>query len=436
MQTLTIGIDGYNLALRRGTGVATYGFTLAETLTRAGHRIEGVFGIDTGGDPALREVLFFDMLSREPPRSPTRKQVRQASRRLLKDAVRPWLRIEAADVPLSGEVERGGFKDRLPQFDRLVSAPLLFDIAFRHFEIYGRFLRVRLAQPPQVMHWTYPLPVEIEKTRNIYTLHDLVPLRLPYTTLDAKRNYAAIVRRCVERAAHICTVSEASRQDIISLLGASPDRVTNTYQASSLPSDALSLSAEEDARMVEGILGLPPKGYFLFFGAIEPKKNLGRLIEAYLSIQTQTPLVIVAAGGWQSEDELRLLSSSRSTGVQKVIQLERLPRPLLLRLIRSARAVVFPSLYEGFGLPVLEAMQLGAPVLTSMTSSLPEVVGEAGILVDPYDVAAIAAGLRALDSDESLRRRLSAAGLEQAQRFSQSAYLNRLEAMYDRVAGE
>ena len=436
MKKIDIGIDGYNLALRHGTGVSSYGFALAQTLQEAGHRVAGVFGIDTGSDRDMREVLFFDKLAREHPKNKTRKQLRQDSRRLLRDAARPFLRLDAADVPLTDRVEKNIFAGSLPAFDRLTSVPHLFDVAFKHFELYKRFVRVRMQAPPPIMHWTYPVPVEIEGSRNIYTLHNLVPLRLPYTTLDSKRSYAAIVGQCVRRAAHICTVSEASRRDIIDQFRINSDHVTNTYQSSPLPSTALALSAEEDARMVQGILGLPPKGYFLFFGAIEPKKNLSRLIEAYLSIQTETPLVLVGSGGWQSEDQLRLLSVAGNRGAQRVVRLEFLPRSLLLRLIRGARAVTFPSLYEGFGLPILEAMQLATPVLTSATSSLPEVAGESALLVDPYDVTAIAAALKALDQDKALRDRLAAAGLRQAKTFSGAHYLDRLESMYAKVLAQ
>jgi glycosyltransferase involved in cell wall biosynthesis len=297
--------------------------------------------------------------------------------------------------------------------------------------------------PPDIMHWTYPLPIELVGSRNIYTLHDLVPLRLPYTTLDAKASYRALTKACTECGDHICTVSEASRRDIIAEFAIDPARVTNSYQASPLPAAALAHSPAEDAAMIEGIFGLPAQGYFLFFGAIEPKKNLGRLIEAYLALRTETPLVIVGARAWRSEEELRLLrededgdSAHRQTLAKRIIRLDYMPRPLLLRLIRGARALAFPSLYEGFGLPVLEAMQFGTPILTSNTSSLPEVAGEAAVLVDPYDPLAIAAGLRALDSDGALRARLSQAGPEQAARFSEERYRERLEAMYAQVMAQ
>ncbi|MDB5662057.1 MAG: glycosyl transferase, group 1 [Sphingomonas bacterium] len=433
MNQLRIGIDGYNLAMRHGTGVATYGMVLAQVLKHAGHRVEGVFGLDVGRDPALREVMFFDLLAREEPKNKTRAQVRREAARLFREAVPPIRRPRAYDVPLSDQVEKGAFSHRLPAFDRLVSSARLFEIAHAHFQYHGRFIRLRMDNPPPIMHWTYPVPVELEGSRNIYTMHDLVPLRLPYTTLDVKKSYFAVVRKCAERAAHICTVSEASRRDIISSLGVDPARVTNTYQASLMPPDVLHADAADDAAMVEGIFGLQQRGFFLFFGAIEPKKNVGRMIEAYLSTRTQTPLVIVGARAWQSEDELKLAGGGMG---QRIVRLDYLPRPLLLRLIRTARAVLFPSLYEGFGLPVLEAMQLGTPVLTSQTSALIEVAGDAAVMVDPYNVNSIAAGLEALDSDEQLRTRLQTSGLTQAALFSEARYRERLEQMYHRVLGQ
>ena len=435
MQQLRVGIDGYNLAMPNGTGIATYGLTLAGTLQRAGHRVEGVFGLDVGRDRALREIMFFDLLGREEPTTKPRGQVRRERWRLRRAALRPFLARQADEVPLSDRVEKSGYASRLPSFDRLVSSAHLFQIAFLHFRYYKRLLRLRMDNPPDIMHWTYPVPVELIGARNIYTLHDVVPLRLPYTTLDAKGSYHGIVQRCVERAAHVCTVSESSRADIISEFGIDPARITNTYQASPMATNLISADPADDAAMIEGIFGVPRQGYFLFFGAIEPKKNLGRLLEAYLSIQSETPLVIVGARAWQSESELRLLRNGAAnpyarSASERIIQLEYLPRALLLRLIRSAKAVLFPSLYEGFGLPALEAMQLGTPVLTSQTSALPEVAGEAALFVDPYDVASIAAGLKALDRDSDLRARLAALGVVQAAKFSEPRYRQRIEDMY------
>jgi len=266
-----------------------------------------------------------------------------------------------------------------------------------------------------------------------------VPLRLPYTTLDDKRRYLALIREITRRADHVVTVSECSRRDIIDLTGIAPDRVTSTHQSVAIPPRLLETPQEQVAREVEGALGAAYKGYFLFWGSIEPKKNIGRIIEAYLASGIETPLVIVGARAWRAEGELRLLDAlAQGRPVEgdvrrgRIIQLPYAPFPLLVSLIRGAKAALFPSLYEGFGLPVLEAMLLGTPVLCSDTASLPEVAGDAALAVDPYDTAAIGAGLRALDADADLRADLARRGLDQAANFSPERYRARLDALYRR----
>ncbi len=433
MTRLRIGIDGYNLVLPHGTGIATYGFMLAQTLKSMGHEVEGVFGLDVGRDPALREAQFYDRLVRPPP-------VRRAKRRIRRtiDTLGMMFGADALNVP-KGQVVTTAFDDRLPGFDRLFSSPHLFERAHAYFRLTGRITTLRMANPPDIMHWTYPVPVRVAGARNIYTIHDVVPLRLPFATLDEKQGYRTLVEACLRQADHVCTVSEASRRDILSHFAISPERVTNTYQISSMDQALLDEDPLEAARMVEGVFGLRHRGYFLFFGSIEPKKNLGRLIEAYLSLGTQTPLVIVAGRSWQSEAELRLLPREEEAGdpqyahlTDRVIRIEYLPRRLLMRLARGARAVTFPSLYEGFGLPAHEAMLLGAPVLSSTTGSIPEIAGDAALLADPYDVSAIAAALARLDGDAELRDELSARGPIQARAFSAENYRERLRVMYAR----
>jgi glycosyltransferase involved in cell wall biosynthesis len=290
------------------------------------------------------------------------------------------------------------------------------------------------------MHWTYPMPLRIGGIPNLYTLHDLVPLRLPYTTLDNKRQYLKMVRKIAETADHIVTVSESAKTDIMSILGVPEKRITNTYQAVNIPAKYRDKPTQIVELELRGTFGLDYKDYYLFWGSIEPKKNVGRIIESYLASGVKAPLVIVGAQAWKSEDELKLLDDDHlrtmiridnETRVKrKIIQLSYAPFPLLVSLIRGAKCTIFPSLYEGFGLPVLESMLLGTPVISSNTASIPEVAGEAAILVDPYDAQKIAQAIRAVDADEGLRNSLVLAGLTQADRFSEVAYVNRLKPLY------
>ena len=426
--TFRVGVDGYNLAMPHGTGVASYGAALVQTLRTMGCEVTGVFGIDVRGAASGRETLFFDRLQ-QPVRRRQSGMVRWANALL-----RPLRPVALEDVPLTDLVEKRGLQERFPTFDRLTTRADLFAMADRHFRKTGRFTTVRMIDPPAIMHWTYPVPVRLAGARNIYTIHDLVPLKIPYATADDKRYYRRLIAACLAQADRICTISEASRADILAQFGIAADQVTNCYQTISI-GDA----AEDDSgpTIVEGLFTLPDRGYFLFYGAIEPKKNVQRLLEAYLSLDTKTPLVVVGRA-WAGPAAAMLpdgmLGDSRFS--ERIVRLEYLPRRVLLQLIRRARAVVFPSLYEGFGLPVLEAMTLGTPILTSNVSAMPEIAGSAGLLVDPYDVVAIADGLRRLDDDAGLRDNLVRAGRDQALRFGASPYRERLGAMYAAVLNQ
>lgn len=429
--TRIVAIDGHNLALQQGTGVATYARNLANNIDEMGWDAWTLYGapIPRRLPPILREISFFDYLGGA---SSSKTKLSQACGWIRHSLTSPF-GYRADEVQLSGHVETRRFAGRLPQKSVIFNIESLFGISRQYFQRHKKFLEIRFPNPPDVMHWTYPLPIRVAGVPNIYTIHDLVPLRLPYTTLDNRRYYYRLIKHCVTTGDHICTVSERSRRDIVEMFGTSESVITNTYQAVDTTREVAGKSQREAELEVLGIYGLEPENYFLFLGAIEPKKNVGRLIEAFLSTQVKTRLVIVGAPAWKSGEEMKLLDSivkQRRDLKERIQVFDYAPRPFLLSLIRSAKAVVFPSLYEGFGLPALEAMQLGTPTLCSSEGALPEIVGDASLSVNPYDVKSIAAGLRILDEDEGVRRALVAAGLERAKLFAPAAYRGRLLRMY------
>lgn len=432
----SIMIDGYNLGLEKGTGVATYARNLSYACGQLGHRTEILYGaaFGPGRSSLLREVSFFD------PHQP-QTFLETAARDLQRLVPRPF-GARAFEVPVTGDVIIESQRSRMPHFDRIWNSADLFGWATTQFAVSNRFMTVRDLPAVDVMHWTYPLPLSLPGAKNIYTMHDLVPLRLPYTTLDHKARYLRLSQKLVATADHIVTVSETSRNDIIDLLGCPPEKVTNTYQAVEIPQKYLNRSEDEVRNDIEGAFGLPYKGYFLFFGAIEPKKNVGRLIEAYLGSQIESPLVLLGNTAWKSEQELRLISEttnqyveqvgSRTFTRERVRKLEYAPFSLLTSVIRGAKATVFPSLYEGFGLPILESMVLGTPVITSDLGATAEIAGGAALLVDPYDTRSIALAMRELDTNETLRTDLVARGRARAQDFSMERYAERLKGLYER----
>ncbi|MGQ2972461.1 glycosyltransferase family 4 protein [Brevundimonas mediterranea] len=432
-----ICIDGYNLSLSRGTGIATYGRNLLINARELGYGTEVLYGpaAPRNRSNVLNEAALVD--AERPPRKLSRKE--KISR--FKGALTSRFGRVAHSIQPSGEViwpSRGGGR---PAADRFWAAPELFAHASRSLQVYGATTPVVFegsseVPPPDVMHWTAPLPVYSKKTANIYTFHDLIPLRLPHTTLDDKSVFMALCENAIKRADHIAVVSETTRQDVMRILNVPEDRVTNTYQSVSLPKSLIERLERDVVMELEGIFDLGWKEYFLYFGAIEPKKNLGRIIEAYLSSGVKTPLIIIGGRAWLDEGETALLNQVKRDGgpnADRIRQYEFMSFPMLVSLIRGAKAVLFPSLYEGFGLPVLEAMRLSTAALTSTGGALPEVAGDAALIVDPYDVPSITRGIQALDADEALRTELVAKGLLQAARFTPEAYQQRLSELYAKV---
>ena len=205
-------------------------------------------------------------------------------------------------MPVTGKVVSRSFDARLPRFDQLCNVHDGFRRAQMAFQLWGGLTTMKMPERPDLAHWTYPLPVRVKGVPNIYTLHDLVPLRLPYTTLDNKKRYLKLLQELDRAADHFVTVSECSKRDLVELVGISPERISNTYQSVSIPRENTATRSEATiAREVEGATGVGYKDYYLFWGSIEPKKNIGRMIEAYLASKVTAPLVIVGAQAWKSE---------------------------------------------------------------------------------------------------------------------------------------
>lgn len=426
-------IDGYNISLAKGSGIATYGRNLLTNVRQIDLTPQVLYGSPAPkhGSNVLNETSLADS-----SKAPLKLKKSERFRRTFMSR----FPRKAWPVRPSGEVIWPSGGGGRPDADSYWAYEDLFGIAHRAFNAYGTFTPVSFTEDsalaPDAMQWTATVPLYAKGVPNIYTIHDLIPLRLPHTTADNKSKYLELCRGIVRKADHIAVVSETTRQDVIRILGVEESRVTNTYQAVSIPAHLAARPQEDLVLELEGIFQLGWKDYFLHFGAIEPKKNLGRIVEAYLASGVMAPLVIVGGRAWLEEGETRLLDQVKREGgphADRIRRYEYLPFSMLISLIRGAKATLFPSLYEGFGLPVLESMALETAVLTSTGGALPEVAGEAALSVDPYDTQAMSRGIQALDRDEALRNDLVRLGLAQAAKFSPAAYQARLTALYARV---
>ena len=433
-RTRRVVYDGLNLALGQGTGIAVYTRVLIHTARSLGYDISVLYGapLPDTKDPLLQEVLFFDQM-----RSTNRRASASLPRVLYNrsvDYLRYFSTIHPSPLRLGNAVVAEQFKDLVPELDRAFLVRNLFENAERFFRQTGKLVNLSLDTQPDIFHFTYPVPIKSKSSRNIYTIHDLMPLRLPFATMDNKKYTLRSLKKVAKYADHIVTVSENSRKDIISLLGVSEDRVTNTYQAVIFPQKYLDRPEAVMANFLDARYGLEMNGYLLFFGALEPKKNVARLIDAFLLSRVNIPLVLIVGRGWDNARETALLTEIKARASEltspMIRSLDYVDRSTLVTLIRGARALVFPSLYEGFGLPVLEAMMLGTPVVTSAKGALEEVTGEAALLVDPYDVDDIARAIAAIVSDPDLRGELSRRGVAQAAKFSPAHYRERVASLY------
>jgi glycosyltransferase involved in cell wall biosynthesis len=270
----------------------------------------------------------------------------------------------------------------------------------------------------------------------VVTIHDLAIVRFPQKFRRWHRTFSRyLLPRVVRSVDAIVTVSEATKSDLVELLGVAPDRVSVipcgiSREFATLPNDHPRL---EDVRRRYSL----PKGYVITVGAIEPRKNLPRLLRALKLLATSRmgcadlTLLHVGPAGWlvddvsQTLDELDLRDRVRFLGY--------VPNEDLAALYQLARVSVYPSLFEGFGLPVLEAMASGCPVVTSNCSSMPEVAGGAALLVDPTSEESIAEALARIWEDDALRRELIDKGRCRASSFTWESAARATLSLYDRV---
>lgn len=265
----------------------------------------------------------------------------------------------------------------------------------------------------------------------VVTVHDLNFEVSPETIHPIRRAYLRrITRRSVHRARKVIAISQSTASDIVRLYGVPNEKIAV------IPYGLDAIFTPENARALEPMVRQRyplPERFLLFVGTLEPRKNLPRLLEAYALARQHAdlpPLVLAGAPGWQHE---RILTHARELGVKShIVFAGYIPREHLPGVYAAASALLYPSLYEGFGLPPLEAMGCGTPVLVANTSAMPEVVGDGGILVDPRDPHQIAEGILRITQDRMLRQQIMEQGLERAKRFRwEEAARRTLEVLED-----
>lgn len=289
-----------------------------------------------------------------------------------------------------------------------------------------------LVRPPDVLFVPAHV-VPLIHPRAVVTIHDLGYLFFPQAHPPLARLYLDLSTRWNARvAAHVIADSQATKDDLVRHYAIAPGKITVAY-----PGRDEDLRRVDDPSAIEAVKYRynVTGDYLLYIGTLQPRKNLTRLIQAFSNLQSQISdfkMVIAGGMGWLYAD---IFAEAKRLGLEsQVLFPGRVAEEDKAALLSGAEAFVFPSLYEGFGLPVVEAMQCGTPVICSNTSSLPEVAGDAALLVDPLDVDALAQAMARLLDDADLRRTLVERGYAQSQKFSWADCAARVLAAFESVA--
>ncbi|MGC8779896.1 MAG: glycosyltransferase family 4 protein [Anaerolineae bacterium] len=385
---MLIGIDASRAFVARRTGTETYSFNL----------IRALIGLGT----AHRFRLYVNEVT-SPPAPPLRGEGSEVT-----SPPAPPLRGEGSEVtsppapPLRGE---GSVEIRAIPFPRL----------WTHVRLSAEML----VRPPDVLFVpAHVLPL-VHPQRCVVTVHDLGYLRYPEAHRPADRRYLDWSTRWNARQATVVLAdSQATKDDLVRAYGVDPDKVRVVY----LGREETLGPVRDPARLaaVRERYGLGRR-YLLYVGTLQPRKNLARVIEAFARIagrpaSADVQLVLAGKRGWLYDDLFAQVERMGLGG--RVLLPGYVAEADLPALLSGALAFVFPSLYEGFGIPVLEAGACEVPVITSNTSSLPEVAGDAALFVDPHDVDAIAEAMYRLITDPDLRADLIRRGRENVRRFS------------------
>ena len=319
---------------------------------------------------------------------------------------------------LRGNLE---FPDCLQKYSHHYRLPIpvkMINFFLDHFPgFFPKFLEPRL-DAPNIFHGTNYSVFPFQKARTVINIYDLTFLKYPQYIDSVVKQYSQRVKKCLQWTDLILTISQSSKQDIIEYLQVKPEQVWVTPLASRY--HHLSLLSEKIVPHKHRFSQYFSRPYILFVSTIEPRKNIKNLITAFEYLKAQEKiehqLILIGQKGWRYESIFTAITNSPWR--TDIHHLDYLSDESVALFYSHADVFVYPSFYEGFGLPVLEAMTLGTPVITSNTSSLPEVAGDAALLIEPNDSKKIAEAILKVIGDSQLRIDLIEKGKERAKLFS------------------
>lgn len=427
-EKLNILVDGFNLNLKKGSGIKTYGMTLLDAYATMGQDVSVLLDnqFTSGKNSILDEVNLFDQEEIRPVKRFNPEWMRKAK------ALGHLLgsRHSHLITPKITEPDPLNYLSQVAdsRYSHIENVPDVFHAANRLFAVTKKVTTIKPKEKVDVFHLTTPWPVKVAGAQSVITIHDLIPLKVPFTTLDMKNHFYQLFKWAANSADMIFSVSEHTKKDIIDIYGVPENKIHVTYQSYK---KSETLTTEEDDAIYLKSKKLDAQKYVLFVGNIEPKKNIKALIQAMAYIPKGYKLAVVGRKAWMHEGQLSDLT--RYLKKKEYVFLDYVSEEELSMLYKNALCMVFPSLYEGFGLPVLEAMAHDCPVICSNVSSLPEVGGDAALYVNPYKFTEIRDKLKLVISNEELRRGMIEKGRKRVEFFSPENYVKRLGQAYEKL---
>lgn len=346
-------------------------------------------------------------------------------------AARPDLEVGAFAVSWR---RRGGIRAEVPAGVRVLDRPMPARPLHKAWSVSRHPGIEWFTGAQEVVHGTNFVVPPTRRAARVMTVHDLTSVRFPEMCDAYTRNFPRLVRRALAEGAWVHTPSSYVAGEVIELLGARPERVRAVHHGVP-PVERDGAGAGIGAGRAAGAVPAgwaPVEGpYVLALGTVEPRKDLPTLVRAFDLVASEVEdlrLVVAGAEGWGSEAFLASVAASGHAG--RIVRLGYVGIAQRAALLRGATVYAYPSLYEGFGLPPLEAMSVGVPVVTTRAGALPEVVGDAAELIDPGDAEGLAGALSRLILDPAARERLTDAGRRRVAAFSWSAAAEGLAGLY------
>lgn len=416
-------IDSHDLAIPSGTGIKNYGLQLISVLKELGASPDLLVSARTDSNPLVASSMLYD--------SPHRNEREVTGwRRVMSQRMR-FGSLKAAHIPpINGH---GGPVVPDSVFPHGMGCSVIFNCynASRAIQEKAKIITsFQTAKNYRIWHATQPLSLRHKNAIQITTVHDLIPILYPHLCDERRPLFHQRVQESVRSSRAIAVDSEHTKTELLHYFSVPEEKIVVTHLYSAVSREDCDSRAVD---MAMKVFNLQRQNYILFVGTLDSRKNVRRLVEAYLSLGSEQVLVLAGKTGWESSEELKVLEHLEKKTGQDVRRLSYVPRTMLSALYQGASCLAFPSLAEGFGLPVLEAMASGCPVVCSSTTSLPEAGGDAVEYVHPLSVESIAAGLAKVLGDTAHRKALVERGFERARYFSRERFAGKIAELYEKA---